>query len=126
MATIRRRSDKWQVQIRRTGQSPISKSFTKKPDALAWSRKMEAAADRGELANTHSGPITTRTILERFRDEITPKKKGASPETYRINTLLRAKFIDVEVRHLSPSLLSSYRNARLKCPSSYKLEQSAA
>ena len=51
MATIRRRFYKWKVQIRRTGQAPISKSFTKKPDALAWARKMEAAADRGELAN---------------------------------------------------------------------------
>ena len=114
MATIRRRSDRWQVQVRRTGQSPISKSFTKKPDALTWARKMEAAADRGELANTHSGPITTRTILERYRDEITPKNKGASVETYRINALLRAKFVDIEVRHLSPSLLSAYRDARLK------------
>ena len=114
MASIRKRGDRWQVQVRRQGQGPISKSFMTKPDAQAWGRKMEAAADRGELAVSLVGPITTRKILERYRDEITPKKKGASVERYRIDALLRAPFTDVELKALSPALLSAYRDARLK------------
>ena len=30
--------------MRRTRQVPLSKSFSKKPDALAWARKMKSAA----------------------------------------------------------------------------------
>mgnify|MGYP003656504023 CR=1 FL=1 len=36
MATIRKRGDKWQVQVRRLGTTSISKSFLKKADAQAW------------------------------------------------------------------------------------------
>ena len=49
MATVRKRRDKWQVQIRRAGARPISKSFTVKKDALAWARQAEVQADRAEL-----------------------------------------------------------------------------
>lgn len=114
MATIRKRGDRWQVQVRRTGQAPVSKSFVQKSDAQAWARKMESAADRGELGAPHTGTITTRTILERYRDEVTPRKKGADVERYRIKTLLSAPFADVELKALSPSLLRTYRDARLR------------
>ena len=48
MATIRKRGDKWQAQIRRDNAPPISKSFRLKEDALKWCRQQELAFDRGE------------------------------------------------------------------------------
>jgi len=46
MATTRNHGDRWQVQGRRRGQSPLSKTFVQQSDAKAWGRTMEAAADR--------------------------------------------------------------------------------
>jgi hypothetical protein len=49
MATIRKRGDKYQVQVRRQGVCSISKSFTMLKDAEAWARQTEIQADRHEL-----------------------------------------------------------------------------
>jgi hypothetical protein len=49
MATIRKRGAKWQVQIRRLGVRPISRSFHVHKDAEAWARQMEVQADRRDL-----------------------------------------------------------------------------
>ena len=48
MATIRKRTNKWRVLIRRQGLSN-SRSFLILKDAQAWARQMEAQADRGSL-----------------------------------------------------------------------------
>jgi hypothetical protein len=35
MATFRKRNDKWQARVQRTGQSSIAKSFNSKADAVS-------------------------------------------------------------------------------------------
>lgn len=49
MASTRKRNDKWQVQVRRRGQTPIARSFNQKRDAEIWARQMELKADRRDL-----------------------------------------------------------------------------
>ncbi|QOZ28118.1 hypothetical protein XH93_34275 [Bradyrhizobium sp. CCBAU 51753] len=49
MATIRQRGAKWQVQVRRSGARPLSKSFLRRKDAEAWARDMEVRANRSDL-----------------------------------------------------------------------------
>ena len=49
MATIRKRGAKWQVQIRRVGFRPLSRSFHIRKDAEVWVRLMEVQAERSEL-----------------------------------------------------------------------------
>ena len=49
MASFRKRKDKWQVQIRRRGQTSISCSFILKKDAETWARQMEVQADQRKL-----------------------------------------------------------------------------
>lgn len=49
MATIRKRKHKWEVQVRRVGLRPISKSFHILKDAEAWARHMDVQADRRDL-----------------------------------------------------------------------------
>jgi hypothetical protein len=46
MASIRKRRGKVQVQIRRAGHRPISKTFILRKDALEWARDAERQADR--------------------------------------------------------------------------------
>jgi hypothetical protein len=49
MASIRRRGAKWQVQVRRQGLRPLTRTFRHKADAEMWSRQREAEIDRDGL-----------------------------------------------------------------------------
>lgn len=45
MANIRKRGDKWQVKIQRTGLPGLYQTFAKKSDAAVWARQIEASID---------------------------------------------------------------------------------
>lgn len=91
MATIRKRNGKYQVQVRRQGCAPISKTFLKLDDAKAWGRLTELEADQvGPPVDPRvQAETTVATILERYRDEIVVKKRGHEVETLIVNALLR-------------------------------------
>ncbi|MDN2580881.1 hypothetical protein [Aquibium sp. ELW1220] len=92
MATIRRLRGKWQAQVRRKGLPPKAKSFVSKVDAEKWARNLEAELDRcGNLPDTRLAErMTIKELLTRYLGEITPHKRSASSETYRIKALIRA------------------------------------
>lgn len=116
MATIRKRGDKWQVQVRRLGNTSISKSFIKKADAQAWARHMETEADRSGLPADPKvlERLTVRDILERYRDTVVPQKRGRDIETIIINAFLRQRLAARSLASIGPSDFASYRDARLK------------
>jgi len=39
MASIRKRGDRWQAQVRRKGSKPLSKTFKLKADAERWAAR---------------------------------------------------------------------------------------
>ena len=90
MANIRKRGERWHVQIRRQGTSSISKSFTTKTDAKAWALQTEALVESGKYQKAAHDFKTLECLLIKYRDEIFQKKKGASSETYRINHMLKS------------------------------------
>ena len=49
MASIRKRNNRWEVRVRRSGQPTQTKTFTLKSDAQQWARKAEIALEKGEL-----------------------------------------------------------------------------
>ena len=82
MPTIRKRGNKFQVQIRRHSFPDITKTFTQLRDAKEWARHIEIAQDRNELSNDHRELelITLGELVRRYRDEIAPKHKGGRIE----------------------------------------------
>jgi hypothetical protein len=40
MASIRKRGNKWQAQVRRDGARPVSRSFHQRADAERWARRL--------------------------------------------------------------------------------------
>ena len=116
MATIRKRGSKWQVQVRRHGQTSTSRSFYSKGDAQAWGRHMEILADRGELDEAHRtiGKLTVRDLLTRYLDEVSVQKKGYDREIHVINALLREDFAGQGINEVTPSVFAAYRDRRLK------------
>ena len=113
MATFRKRNDKWQARVQRTGQSSIAKSFNTKADAIRWARNVESQLDLGTLAPKQAMP-SLRPMLERYLEEITPTKKGSVQERYRANQFKKTKLADMQLDKITGEVVAQYRDARLK------------
>ena len=116
MATLRKRGGKWQAQVRRLGYKPLSRTFVQKQDAIAWARQQEIALDKGESGTLSDGlkEVTLGDLLRRYRQSITPTKRSAPIERYRIAVILRHDIARIRVSDLTPAHVSAYRDHRLK------------
>ena len=113
MGSIRKRNDKFQAQVRREGVSPVSKTFSKKKDAIVWVRGLEARIDAGETHVVAPKAITLGDLLKRYSEEITPLKKGRDPELRRLKRLLRDNISSTPLSKLSGPKLVTFRDRRM-------------
>lgn len=116
MATIRKLRGRWQAQVRRRGMKPRCKSFDTKLEAEKWARELEAQVDRfGAAPDTRILESTTLSeLLERYKKEVSPTKRGAVQEIQRINVLKRHDIAYRTLIGLSQQDISSFRDERLK------------
>ena len=117
MATIRKRGNRWQAQVRRREHPPISKTFNVKSDAARWARTVEIAIDRGEILSHLNSPQTIETLADlmvQYRDRVTTKKRGSKVETLRINKFLSHPLCKTKVKFVTPYLIAAYRDERLR------------
>lgn len=115
MSTIRKRGTKWQVQIRRRGFAPLTRTFAFKADALEWARDREVLADRHDLPPSAKAldAITLRDLVVRYRDEVVPDKRGALVETIVMNAFLRDSICSKRLSQLTTADFATYRDRRL-------------
>ena len=116
MATIRKRNGKWHVQVRRAGHPNQTKTFLSKPDAQKWGRLLEAELDKAVLPYDPKQleQITVADLLTRYRDTVTPDKRGAASERKRMDVFLRQDWAKAPLCRATPQMFSSFRDARLK------------
>lgn len=116
MATIRKLRGRWQAQVRRRGVPPRAKSFDTKTAAERWATDLEAEANRsGWAVDTRAAEKTTlKELLTRYRDEVTPSKRGAVSERARINSIVRCPIAHRTLAKLTSADVASYRDERLK------------
>lgn len=114
MATIRQRGGKWQVQVRRSGRPPLSKTFTIKHDAERWARGVEIGIERGQIQHAASGRTTVAEVVQRYERDILPLLRSRAAT--HLKPILRA-LGSIAAGQLSNQDLAAYRDARLKCVS---------
>ena len=115
MATIRKRRNKWNVQIRRSQHKPLSRTFLLKSDAVQWARTTEIALDRGDFIDPACPELRTLAcILIRYRDDIASRRKSAGVDLYVINAMLRHDLASFPLDQIQPYHFASYRDERLK------------
>jgi integrase len=116
MATIRKRNDKWQVQIRRIGFSAISKSFHVRKDAIAWARQTEVQGDRADLPPDPKAlqRVTLGELVERYRNTISPRKRTGLAEQLMLRAFLRRPICSKRLSELRTEDFAGYRDERLK------------
>ena len=108
MASIRKHRNKWQVQVRRVGHPPVSRSFIQRADAMAWARQVGRKIDGGELVVDPRvlSRLLVRDLLIRYRDTITPSKRSAKVESYKIDQILRYNIANCSLRGLTPPVIA--------------------
>jgi hypothetical protein len=115
MASIRQRSRVWQARVRRKGYPEEVGSFKTKAEAQIWARGIESAMDQGSHQSIHAATeLLLADVLHRYMHEVTPSKRGAQREAESIQFMLRQKMAAYSMAHLTPAVIASYCDERLK------------
>ena len=85
MASIRKHHKKYQVLIRRKGHPLICKSLASYSDATKYAQESESNIAKGLYADlSEANQTLLKDALQRYKEEVTAKKKGAKQEAYKI------------------------------------------
>lgn len=110
MASITKKSNgTWLAQVRHKaqhGRPAIHRSatFERKADAAAWAARIE---EEWRMVKHGLSPcIPFRDVLQRYANEITPKKRGARSETYRLNHLMQSDLAAIMLPDLTDFTIS--------------------
>lgn len=128
MATIRKRGDKYQAQVRRQGHQPLSRSFHRLRDAKDWAREAESRTERSTsaVALRSLKELKLADLVQRYLIEVVPLKKGAEYEAIILSAFLRHPICDKWLNQLTSADFAAYRDERLRdiSPASLKRQLS--
>ena len=103
----------WQVQIRRYGVKPETKTFPTRDEAKIWARLIESEIDRGIYVSRYEAEhITFSELVHRYQKEVTPLKKSASREISRLKCLDKF-FGEVTLARINSEMVARFRDERL-------------
>jgi integrase len=114
VATFRKRNGKWQVIVRHKSIGTVSRSFIAKTQAIKWGLEQEERIERGIFGCIEPSEVALSELLQRYSKEITPAKRGAAIERYRLRRLINDPISRCSIDQLTSQLLASFRDKRLK------------
>lgn len=114
MSYIRRRSGKWQCVVRVKGVPARTLTFVKKSDAVLWGKNLELELFRKRNKIFQYKFPTFKSCLERYRDEVSSKKRSKEMEAKLIKYILNEPFVNYSLDNVSRSMIASYRDKSLK------------
>jgi integrase len=107
------KTNRWQVQIRRYGVKPVTKTFPTRDEAKIWARLIESEIDRGIYVSRYEAEhITFSQLIHRYQKEVTPLKKSASREISRLKCL-DIFFGEVALARINSEMVARFRDERL-------------
>ena len=112
MATIRKRNNKYQVQVRIRGKG-TSATFHTLDLARRWARSKEIEFEKNIKVGIQYRPKTLLEILDKYKKVVIPYKKSASSETFMINAFIKNKWVALPLNMLSAAQIAEYRDNRL-------------
>ena len=115
MATIEKRGQFWRVKVRRAGLPAQTKTFDNRTHAQQWARSVESDLDKGIVVDRRTAQrLSLAEVLERYRREVTPTKRGSADENLRLKAMAQRPFARIKMSALTSSQLAAYRDERLK------------
>jgi integrase len=131
MATITERRDArgntlFQARIRRAGYPPLSRTLPSRMQAVLWAEAVESELDKRDEQRTvdialrkvaETAPpdrLTLGDLLLRYMDRVTPDKRAAVEEGWRIRGILKHPLARCPVITLGTLQVAEWRDWRLK------------
>jgi integrase len=115
MASIRKRGTSYQARVIRQGFPPETKTFSSKLDAERWARSVESAMDSRQYVCTREAERTSfGELLRRYRETVTPMKRGAVEEAFRLKALERRRLAALSIVNVTPQVIADFRDERLR------------
>jgi hypothetical protein len=94
---------------------PGADPFDNRTQAPQWARGVESEIDKRIVVDRRVAPrLSLAEILERYRREVTPTKRGAADENLRLKAMAQRPFAPIRMSALTSSHLAAYRDERLK------------
>ena len=112
MASIRKRKDKYQAQVRINGQS-TSKTFTSLANAKSCARRMETKAEASSISIKKYQPANFAEVLKAYLEKVTPLKRNTSVEPIIIRSLMRSDWAKKPLTSITTADVAAYRDERL-------------
>lgn len=115
MAQITKRGDlQWRARVRVKGYPDQSRTFMYREDAEKWARATERELETAGFVDRREAEKTTlRTVLGRYLEEVTPRKKSKDFETIKIGLLLEDKaLVDLKMSAITSSAVAAWRDRR--------------
>lgn len=113
MATIRKRHNRYQAQVR-IGLHSISASFDTRPEARAWAAGEEAKILSARKTHDCYKPSNMAEVIHRYMAVVSPHKKTYTYELIVLGAMLKEPWTIVPFDHLGAGHLAEYRVRRLK------------
>lgn len=115
MACIRKRSDKWQCQVRRKGFAPRAKSFSQRKDAERWGLLQEREIDLLESRGLRHAPKPTATLtLKEALERSYERARKGSGESYLLRAMAQRPFAKKALSDFTAEDFVAYRDGRRK------------
>ena len=110
MSYIRKYRNRWRAEVR-YNKRYVSKTFLTKGDASKWAKETESKLEKEQFEDYRDSlHLTLGNLITRYRDEITPKKKGAISEKYKLNFVLRHPISRTKILRLSARKIIEFKN----------------
>ena len=95
MSTIRKKGKAWQVQVRQANRPAMTKSFSRKIDAIHWAQTIEGLLrDESPTNMRRDRQITLREAIDKYRDTISNYKKKREEKCSRLKRIAKIHFLE--------------------------------
>lgn len=117
MASITTHGGKWRAHIYVDGRRE-SRVFRTRREANAWASAREQEL-RDEAGKAPAERVTLHGLIKRYRDEVTPSKRGAAKESIRLAAMIskdksgKDRLPDILLSEVTPETIRKYRDDRL-------------
>lgn len=113
MAAISERNGRFLVRVRRRGFPTVTKTFTRRSDAAAWGRRVEADMEAGRWSVGSNRVPTLKEAIRDYRVSVASKLKGASTYRYRFDEFEAMPLAQRPVNEIRPAELAVWRDEQL-------------
>lgn len=111
MPTIIERGGRFLARVRKDGFKPVSRTFDRKRDALAWGRTVEADMQAGRWADERALAPTVREALKDYRSQVADRLKGAEFYAFTWDKLIQEPWTAKRMNEVTAVDVSGWRTA---------------